>query len=266
MITPTGTATRPGGRAVAALAVLAGLALACAVAPLMADGAVIRRADADPLVAALLDGRGSLSFALLAGLLGGALGVGWAVAATALGQRAERRMMGAAASLLGLPLGLLVPLTAGLAGGGVGLLAVVVALTAAPAVAALAHAELRALMRREFLAAARAAGLSESAILRRRLIPNAWQPLLAAAALALPRALAAESFASLLGLGLPASVGSWGASVGLAARLGDAVVLVPPAVLLAVALWALRALAEGVAEGLVGRGLVGKGLAGGPEP
>lgn len=251
MIPLTGTDPRPGGRAVAALALLAGLALACTVAPLMADGdaATLHRADADPVVAALLDGRGSLSFALLAGLLGGALGVGWAVAAAALGRRAERRMMAAAASLVALPLSLLVPLTAGLAGGGVGLLAVVVALTAAPAVASLAHAELRALMRREFLTAARAAGLSEAAILRRRLIPNAWPPLLAAAALALPRALAAESFASLLGLGLPAPVGSWGASIGLAARLGDAVVLAPPAVLLAVTLWALCALAEGIAGG-----------------
>ncbi len=250
--TPTGSTGRAGGPLVAALAVLAGLALACTAAPLMADGAAaaIRRADSDPVVAALLDGRGSLSFALLAGLLGGALGVGWAVAATTLGHRAERRMMGAAATLVGQPLALLVPLTAGLAGGGVAALALVVALTAAPAVAALAHAELRGLMRREFLTAARAAGLSEGAILRRHLIPNAWPPLLAAAALALPRALAAESFASLLGLGLPAPVGSWGASIGLAARLGDAVVLVPPALLLALALWACCALAGALAKGL----------------
>ncbi|SMH56131.1 ABC transporter permease subunit [Azospirillum agricola] len=238
--------SRNGGRAAAAMAVLAGLALACTVAPLMADGSVIRRHDADPVVAALLDGRGSLSFALLAGLLGAALGLGWAIAASALGQRAERRMMDAANRLLALPLILLAPLAAGLAGGGVGLLAATVAAATAPAVAALAHAELRALMRREFLTAARAAGLSEGTILRRHLIPNARRPLLAAGALALPRALAAESFASLLGLGLPAPVGSWGGSVGLAARLGDGLALAPPALLLAVALWGLCAFAEGL--------------------
>lgn len=244
---------RPGGRAAAALAVLAGLTLACLAAPLMADGAVVRRHDADPLVAALFDGRGSLSFALLAGLLGGALGVGWAVLATALGQRAERRLMDIAARLVGLPLVLMVPLVTGLLGGGVGALAGAVAVGAAPAVAGLAHAELAALMRREFLTAARAAGLDEGTVLRRHLIPNARRPLLAAGALALPRALAAESFASLLGLGLPAPVGSWGASVGVAARLGDPVSLLPPALLLAVTLWALCALAEGLAEGVAGR-------------
>ncbi|CAO3415629.1 hypothetical protein [Azospirillum doebereinerae] len=235
---------RPGGRGGAAMAVLAGLALACAVAPLMADGAAIRRHDADPLVAALLDGRGSLSFALFAGLLGGAVGVGWGVLATALGQRAERRLMTAATRLTALPLVLMVPLAAGLLGGGVGILALTVALAVAPAIAGLAHAELNALMRREFLTAARAAGLSEGTILRRHLIPNALRPLLAAGALALPRALAAESFAGLLGLGLPAPLGSWGASAGLAARLGDPLALAAPALLLAVSLWALCAFAE----------------------
>ncbi|MGF7174585.1 ABC transporter permease subunit [Azospirillum doebereinerae] len=245
----TGSEGRPGGRGAAAVAVLAGLALACAVAPLMADGAVVRRHDADPLVAALLDGRGSLSFALFAGLLGGALGVGWGVLATALGRRAERRLMSTATRLTALPLVLLVPLAAGLLGGGVGILALTVALAVAPAIAGLTHAELNALMRREFLTAARAAGLSEGAILRRHLIPNARRPLLAAGALALPRALAAESFAGLLGLGLPAPLGSWGASAGLAARLGDPVALAAPALLLAVSLWALCAFADSLRPG-----------------
>lgn len=237
---------RLGTQGAAGLAVLAALALACMIAPLMSDGVVVRRADTDPVVAALLDGRGSLSFALLAGVIGAAVGIGWAVLAAMLGQRAERILMDAASRLVALPLALLVPFAAGLAGTGVGLLALTVAFTAAPAVAGLAHAELRILMRGEFLTAARATGLSETAILRRHLIPNALRPLLAAGALALPRALAAESFASLLGLGLPPPVGSWGASVGLAARLGDAVALAPSAFLLALTLWALCAFANGM--------------------
>ena len=243
-------------RGLSGAAVLVALALASAAAPLMADGSAIHRLDADPVAAALLDGRGSLSFALLAAVLGGALGIGWALLAWLLGKlsgaRAERRTIAAAHRLAGLPLALLVPLAGGLAGGQVGEvgpLAVVTALTAAPAVAALAHAELSALLRAEFLTAARAAGLTEGAVLRRHLIPNAARPLLAAGTLALPRVLAAESAASLLGLGLPPTLGSWGASVGLAARLGDPVAFVPPALLLALALWAACAIADAAVAG-----------------
>ncbi|PWC36249.1 ABC transporter permease subunit [Azospirillum sp. TSO35-2] len=248
---------RPGfARGLSGAAVLAALALASAAAPLMADGATIRRIDADPVVAALLDGRGSLSFALLAGVLGGVIGVGWAVAANLLaglvGDRVERRMMRGATRLAGLPLALLVPLAGGLSGS-VGLLALATAFAAAPAVATLAHAELDALMRAEFLTAARAAGLPEHEVLRRHLIPNALRPLLAAGMLALPRALAAESFASLLGLGLPPALGSWGASVGLAARLGDPLALAPPALLLALALWAACAIADAGVAGPASR-------------
>ncbi len=238
-----------GARGAAGLAVLAALALACMVAPLLGDGAAVRRGDVGPVIAALFDGRGSLSFTLLAGMAGGGIGVGWAVLAMTLEQRAERILMDAASRLVALPSALLVPLVIGLAGPDVGWLALVVALTAAPAVAGLAHAELQVLTRREFLAAARAAGLSEGAILRRHLIPNALRPLLAAGAFALPRALAAESFASLLGLGLPPPVGSWGAAIGSAARLGDGMTLAPPAFLLAVALWALCAVADGLLAG-----------------
>ncbi|PWC87957.1 ABC transporter permease subunit [Azospirillum sp. TSO5] len=236
-------------RQLSGAAVLAALALACAAAPLMADGSAVHRLDADPVAAALLDGRGSLSFALLAGVLGGALGIGWALLAGLLGNlvgnRVERRVIAAAHRMAGWPLALLIPLAGGLMGK-VWLLALVTALTAAPAVAALAHAELSALLRAEFLTAARAAGLPEGEVLRRHLIPNLTRPLLAAGTLALPRVLAAESFASLLGLGLPPALGSWGASVGLAARLGDPVAFAPPALLLALALWAACAIADGM--------------------
>ncbi|WP_244433525.1 peptide ABC transporter permease, partial [Azospirillum sp. B506] len=170
-------------RGLSGAAVLAGLALACAAAPLMVDGGVVHRLDADPVAAALLDGRGSLSFALLAAVLGGALGIGWALLAglvgSLVGNRAERRTVAAARRMAGWPLALLVPLAGGLLGP-IWLLALVTALTAAPAVAALAHAELSALMRAEFLTAARGAGLPEGELIRRHLIPNLTRPLLGA--------------------------------------------------------------------------------------
>ncbi|MBP2297450.1 ABC transporter permease subunit [Azospirillum picis] len=245
-------APRGFARGLSGAAVLAALTLACAAAPLMADGSTIRRLDADPVAAALLDGRGSLSFALLAAVLGGLAGIVWALLAFLLGalrgDPARRRSIAAAERLAGLPLALLVPAAGGLFGG-LWPLALVTAATAAPAVAVLAHAEISALTRAEFLNAARAAALPEPAVMRRHLVPNALRPLLAAATLALPRVLAAESFASLLGLGLPPTLGSWGASVGLAARLGDPLGLAPPALLLALALWSACAVADAAVAG-----------------
>ncbi|MBP2311757.1 ABC transporter permease subunit [Azospirillum soli] len=235
------TAHRP---AVAGLAVLAALALAVPAAPLLGGGVV-----ADALSA----GQGSLAFALLAGLIGGGAGVVWGTLAVALGQRAERAMMSLANRLMGLPLVLGVLLASGLAGRGLGLLAGMVALTAAPAVAVLTQGELRSLLRREFLTAAQASGLSGRAILRRHIAPNAALPLAAAAWTALPRALAAESFASLLGLGLPDGVPSWGGQLATAVRLGDPLAVAPPALLLALSLWSLCAIGDGLRAAAGGR-------------
>jgi len=235
------TAHRPAAVGIAALAELA---LAVPAAPLFDAGAVDD---------ALFAGQHSLAFALLAGLIGAAAGVLWGSTAVALGQRSERTMMSMVERLNALPLVLGVLLASGLAGRGLWLLAGMIALTAAPAVAMLTHAELRSLLRREFLTAAQAAGISGRAILRRHLAPNAALPLIAAAWTALPRALAAESFASLLGLGLPDGVPGWGAMLGAAVRQGDALTLVPPALLLALALWALCAVGDGLRAATGGR-------------
>lgn len=235
------TAHRP---AAIGLIVLAVLALAVSIAPLLGDGVV-----EDALTA----GQGSLAFALLAGLIGGGAGVLWGAMAVALGQRAERTMMSLANRLMGLPLVLGVPLASGLAGGGLWLLAGMVALTAAPAVAVLTQGALRALLRREFLTAAQASGISGRAILRRHIAPNAALPLVAAAWTALPRALAAESFASLLGLGLPDGVPGWGGLLGMAVRHGDPLAVAPPALLLALSLWALCAVGDGLRAAAGGR-------------
>ena len=205
-------------------------------------------AGGGPVGAALAAGHQSLTFALLAGLGGAALGLLWAATAVALGERAERAMMAPAIALAGLPLALALPLAGGLLGPERGLapMAVMTALIAAPAVAAIARDELRALLRREFLSAVQAAGIPNGRRLRRHILPNAVLPLAAAAWTALPRALMAESLASLLGLGLPDGVTGWGTAIGAAARSGDGTALAGPALLLALTLWALHGVGDGM--------------------
>ncbi|AWK87753.1 ABC transporter permease subunit [Azospirillum thermophilum] len=235
-------------RASAGLVLLAAMALAALAAPLLPSGLPNWAAEQpanDPVVATLVEARGSLSFALLAGLLGAAVGIGWAVLAVFLGRQAERSMMRLAERLAGTPLVLAVLLLSGLSDRSAVVLSLAVALSTAPVVAGMAQAELRALMRREFLVAARANGLDEQTVFRRHLLPNALWSLAAAGWLALPRALAAECFASLLGLGLQQG-GSWGGAVAAALERGDAVAALLPVVLLAATLWALGAVGDGL--------------------
>lgn len=244
---PHGAWRRLAGHRPAAIgmAVLTAVALAAPAAPLIEIVSGGGSGGA-PVAAALYAAQGSFGFALLAGLLGALGGAGWGILAVALGQRAERAMVALAERLSALPLVPGVLLVSGLAGRGLWVLAAAVALAAAPPVAALVRAELRSLLRREFLVAAQASGLTGTAILRRHVIPNAVVPVLAAAWPAFPRALAAESFASLLGLGLPDGLPSWGTALATAVRQGDPVALAAPAALLGLTLWALWAVGDGL--------------------
>lgn len=232
----------------AGLLVLTGLFLALVAAPLM-EGGVSReggRLVIGPVVAGLLQGRGSLSFALLAGALGAALGAGWAVLALTLGPREGRALRTLAERLAAAPLPLVVLAAMGLLRPGVWLFALTVALAIAPAVAVAAHEGLGTLLRREFLTAARAGGVPERTVAARHLLPNAIWPLAAAGWPALPRALAIECFASLLGLGVPRPVGSWGTAIARAVAEADPLAAAVPALLLAVTLAALWAVADGI--------------------
>jgi peptide/nickel transport system permease protein len=86
----------------------------------------------------------------------------------------------------------------------------VLGLTGWMGIARLARAEVKGLLARPFIDAAKAQGMSLPRLAWRHLIPNAMTPVIVAAALAVGNAITLESGLSFLGIGVPAPTPSWG--------------------------------------------------------
>jgi peptide/nickel transport system permease protein len=70
--------------------------------------------------------------------------------------------------------------------------------------------EVRSLRERDFVAAARMLGLSNSRIMFGEILPNAMGPIVVAASLVVARAILAEAYISFLGYGVQPPLPSWG--------------------------------------------------------
>lgn len=185
-------AARPGAMAGAAVLVLM---LFAAVAASGAAGGSMRALAATP---------STLQPAFVATLLAGVFGILWgAIGILTGGVEAGRRLMV-------LPLPLVAAAAPLLFGGGETTLVAAAALACSPTVAVPAHDALRAVMRRDFVVAARAAGMREGRIFVCRLLPNVAGPLLTAVWRALPPALLTVVLSGMIGGG-PSYLGeTWG--------------------------------------------------------
>lgn len=128
-----------------------------------------------------------------------------------VGGTAERIVMRAVDVLLAFPGFLLALAAAAALGPGTENLIASVGFFSFPPFVRVARAEARALVKEEFVAAARAYGSPPSRILYRHILPNAIGPLLALASLRMAAALTAASGLSFLGLGPPLPTADWGA-------------------------------------------------------
>ncbi|NIY74854.1 ABC transporter permease [Thalassospira sp. HF15] len=92
---------------------------------------------------------------------------------------------------------------------------VAIAIVSWPPVARLVRAEVMSVRTREFVDAARLAGLSKQRILIRQVLPNTVSPIIVMASLMVATAILLESSLSFLGLGDPNAM-SWGYMIGAA--------------------------------------------------
>jgi len=90
-----------------------------------------------------------------------------------------------------------------------------IAIVSWPPVARLVRAEVMSVTRREYVDAARLAGLSNLHILTRQVLPNTVSPIIVMASLMVATAILLESSLSFLGLGDP-NIMSWGYQIGAA--------------------------------------------------
>jgi oligopeptide transport system permease protein len=105
---------------------------------------------------------------------------------------------------------------------------------------------------KEYIEAARAAGVSGGTIIRRHVVPNVIGPVIVYVTLTIPAIILAESFLSFLGLGVQEPLTSWGRLISEGAQEMETSpwLLVFPAVFMAVTLFCFNFIGDGLRDAL----------------
>ncbi|PKU22464.1 ABC transporter permease [Telmatospirillum siberiense] len=108
------------------------------------------------------------------------------------------------------------------------------------------------LKQREFIEAARAFGATDRRIILRHIIPNLWGPVIISMLLVIPDAILTESFLSFLGLGVQEPNTSWGVLIGDGAQnmMETPWMLLFPGAFLALTLLAFNFLGDGLRDAM----------------
>lgn len=108
------------------------------------------------------------------------------------------------------------------------------------------------LKEQEFILAAKTIGAKKSRIIFRHLVPNALGPIVVSMMMSVPSAIFTESFLSFIGLGVAAPMASWGtlANDALGGIRSFPYLLIVPAVSLAVTMFALNFVGDGLRDAL----------------
>jgi peptide/nickel transport system permease protein len=227
-------------RAVIGLAILGVLAMVALLAPLLApvdpnaqpdilrtrflaplsagpDGTTYwlgtDRFGRDILSRLMYGSRISLTVGLLSVAVSVVLGCAVGVAAAVGGGWIERGLMAATDTILAMPRLVVLLALVALWEPSLLLVVLVLGLTGWMGIARLARAEVKGILARPYLDAARALGISGPRLLWRHLLPNAMTPIIVAAALAVGNAITLESGLSFLGIGVPPPAPSWGSMI-----------------------------------------------------
>lgn len=204
----------------------------------------------DLLVRTLEGGRVSLTIGFLGALVAGIIGVLYGAVAGFVGGRLDRVMMRLVEILYGFPYVILVILLSMLFGGGNLALfaAIVFTLWLTPAV--IVRAQAQSLARREFVEAARASGMTNGQIVITHIVPNTISTVIVYGSLLVPEVILSESFLSFLGIGIKEPQASWGNLIqaGTATMSTDIRLLLLPAGMLAIVLFCLNFIADGLRD------------------
>ena len=122
--------------------------------------------------------------------------------------------------------------------------------------ARIVRGQVQSLKRQEFIEAAEALGLSRRRIIFRHMLPNVAGVILVYATLTVPEVMLLEAFLSFLGLGVQPPMSSWGVLISDGAlRMEERpMMLIAPALALALTLFSLNFLGDGLREALDPRG------------
>jgi peptide/nickel transport system permease protein len=154
--------------------------------------------------------RNSMTVALVAVLIGGSIGVACGLLASAMGGWVESLVMRAADIGFAFPALLFAIMLAAVFGPSLTNAVLAIAFINIPVFARVARASANQIWTREYVAAARAAGLGRFAITRDHILPNIAAPVIVQATIEFAVAILAEAALSYLGLGAQPPAPSWG--------------------------------------------------------
>jgi oligopeptide transport system permease protein len=163
------------------------------------------------LAARLLTGlRVSLAIGLVATTVSLVIGVAWGAVAGYVGGKLDEVMMRAVDVLYSLPFIFFVILLMVTFGSNIVLIFVAIGAVEWLTMSRIVRGQTLTLKNKEFVEAARAAGLSRGAIIARHIVPNLLGPVVVYVTLTIPAVILAESFLSFLGLGVQPPMASLG--------------------------------------------------------
>ena len=206
----------------------------------------------DLLARVLYGARISLLVGIVGTLISLVIGVGFGAVAGYAGGRVDDLMMRAVDVLYSLPDILFIVILMTFFERSFLLLLFALGATSWLTMARITRGQVLSLKNELFVEAARSIGVSPAGIIVRHIVPNALGPIIVYATLTVPFVILGEAFLSFLGLGVPPPASSLGvlADEGAQAIAVHPILLAAPAVLLALMLFCLNFLGDGLRDAL----------------
>jgi oligopeptide transport system permease protein len=206
----------------------------------------------DLFVRTLYGARVSLMVGILATAVSLVIGVTWGAIAGYFGGHLDNLMMRFVDIMYSLPFMFFVILLMVVFGRNIFLLFVALGAVEWLTMARIVRGQTLSVKGKEFIEAARAAGVANRTIIRRHIIPNVLGPVIVYVTLTVPQVILIESFLSFLGLGVQEPLTSWGVliSEGAANMESAPWMLIFPATFLAVTLFCFNFIGDGLRDAL----------------
>jgi oligopeptide transport system permease protein len=206
----------------------------------------------DLFVRILYGGRVSMSVGFCATAVALTIGVFYGAISGFLGGKVDMLMMRVVDIIFALPFTVFVILLMVFFGRKFVLLFVAIGAVQWLTMARIVRGQVLSLRRQEFIEAAQGLGLSKPRIIFRHMIPNALGPIIVYATLTVPAVMLLEAFLSFLGLGVQPPMSSWGVLIKEGAEVMEEFpwLLIFPGVVLAITLFSLNFLGDGLRDAL----------------
>ena len=206
----------------------------------------------DLLVRLLMGLRVSLAIGVVATAVSLVIGIAWGATAGYAGGRIDEAMMRVVDVLFALPFIFFVILLMVAFGSSIWLMFVAIGAVEWLTMARIVRAQTRALKSKEFVEAARAAGLAPFQIVVRHIVPNLLGPVVVYVTLTIPGVIMAESFLSFLGLGVKPPMASLGSLIANGAQDMELApwLLIFPSVVMAATLMSFNFIGDGLRDAL----------------